>query len=304
MNLEVILRDFNNHRQALNLSEGTRIWQTVLLTKFFAFLEQEEIWNLNDVDGKVMLRYQIHLSQLKNKKNKAYHPSVQNLGISAVRKLFKYLRRKGEVEDDPTVDMEASKTPHHLPRSILSVEEMKRLLAQPDERKPLGLRDRALLEVLYSTGVRQAEVLHLDINDLNPDGGTIFIRDGKGSRDRVVPCGRIAWECLEKYIRDSRPSQIKDSMDQAVFISREGSRLGKQGLLTMVKRHGKMSGIIRSISPHTIRASVATHLADNGCGIRFIQELLGHASINTTQLYISVSIRQLKEVHRRFHPRE
>ena len=144
----------------------------------------------------------------------------------------------------------------------------------------------------------------LELNDLNPDDGTIFIRDGKYSKDRVVPCGEWAWEIIEEYLQDERPWKIENPDEQTVFVNKYGNGFSKQGLLMMVKRHAKKAGIKKEMTVHSIRHAFATHMVDNGCDIRAMQEILGHSSPSTTAIYISVSARRLKEAHTKFHPME
>ena len=303
MNIEAIITDFDEHQRALAMSRSTMELERAQLRTFLAFLEGEGIGSLTDVDTKLMLRFQVHLATVRTVKGVCYHPRTQNLHISTARKLFRYLRRKGEVFVDPTAGMELAKVPRTLPRNILSVEEMEKLLEQPDARKPSGIRDRAMLEVLYSTGMRQGELRHLDLADLATDDRTIMVRDGKGGKDRVVPCGKVAWQWLARWLKE-RPNLLVDEAVQAVFLNQYGGRYSKQGILMMVKRHVQGARIRKAITPHSIRHTCATHMADSGCDIRLIQELLGHSSPSTTAVYISVSIRRLKEAHQAFHPRE
>ena len=162
-----------------------------------------------------------------------------------------------------------------------------------------------MLEVLYSTAMRRSELLNLDLNDLRPDDGTIFIREGKYSRDRVVPCGRLAWKWLKRYLAEVRTRRPCDPGERAVFLTMKGGvRLGKQGLKGVVDYCAKRAGIQKHVTPHTFRHSCATHMSDNGADITQIQALLGHVRADTTAIYIQVAITRLKKVHARCHPRE
>ncbi len=303
INTDDILNDFDSHQKAIAMAESTMDWERFCVKRFLEYLQSENIQSIAEVDTKLLIRYQIYLSTLKNKKGKPYNPSTQNHEISAVRKLYKLLRRKGEVFYNPADGLEGAKTGKSLPKNILSVEEMKNILDEPDTKTPRGIRDKAIMELLYSTAIRRNEVVNLNLDDLNPDDGTILIKNGKGNKDRVVPCGKNAWKWLDKYLRECRP-HYADKNEPAVFISRKYGGIEKQGIYMMVKQYALQAGIKKTISPHSFRASCATHLAENGCDIRFIQELLGHSSPSTTAIYIQVAIKKLKEIHTKFHPRE
>ena len=303
IDVPAILIDFEAHQKAVAMAASTIEWECFWLQRFLLFLTSEKVERVVDVDTKTLIRFQIYLSTLQNKKGKVYSPASQNHAMSAVRRYFKLLRRRGEVFFNPADGLEGVKTAQTLPRNILSVEEMVKLLDQPNTRRHSGKRDKAMMEVLYSTAVRQAELLHLDLSDLNHDEGTMLVRNGKGGKDRVVPCGVTGWSWLNRYINEAR-IHFADKDEQAVFLNSRGERMGKQGLFLIVKYYARRSGIKKSISPHSFRHSVATHLADAGCDIRYIQELLGHSSPAATAVYIRVAIRRLKEVHAKFHPRD
>lgn len=300
-----IIADFNNYQRAINMARVTIEWQEVLLWRFLSWLEAEGVKNLTAVDHNTMARYQVHVSGLTNKKGDVYDPRVQNGHITAVRKLYRHLRLKGHAALDPTAGMRLARKPKKLPKSVLSVAEVELLLEQPDTGQWLGVRDRAMLEVLYSTAMRRSELLKLDLNDLNPDDGTILIREGKYSRDRVVPCGKVAWRWLKEYVEQIRPLHVCCPEEQAVFVSlKGGGRLGNQGLKGVVDYCTRLSGIRKRVTPHSLRHSAATHMSSNGADIAHIQALLGHARADSTAVYIHIAIRHLKKVHSRCHPGE
>ena len=301
MNTEVLLDGFSEYQKARNMAKSTIEWERFVLSLFLNFLEAENILLLTDVDPKVMIRYQLHLAGLKNRKGNPYNVNTQNMAIGVVRTFYRFLRRKGEVFIDPTDGFEFAKGSRSLPRTILTLKEMKLVLKQPNENIVWGKRDKAILEVLYSTGIRQGELRHLDLNDLNQDDRTIFIRDGKGSKDRVVPCGDMAWKCLNAYL-NVRNDLILERDEQAVFVNMAGKRINKARMVKIIKKYARLAGLKRTnITPHSFRHSCATHMCDAGCDIRYIQELLGHASPATTAIYISVSIRKLKDAHTKYH---
>jgi len=303
MNVEQIIADYEAHRRALARSESNIQTEHGNLMRFFAFLEQEGVDELNKVDSKVILNFQIHLSTLKNTHGKLYHPQTQNVHLVSVRNLFKYLRRKGLVFINPTDGIEYARAPEPLPRTVLTVEEMERLLEQPKLSAPMGLRDRTLLEMFYSTACRASEMVDLDLSDLNYENETALIREPKNGRDRVVPIGSMALHYLKRYLTECRPNYA-DKDEVAVFVNVRGERLCRQGLLDIVQQYGKEAKLEKVVCLHGIRHSCATHLCDNGCDIRYISQLLGHKDLNVTAKYIHLSIRNLREAHNRFHPRE
>lgn len=303
MNYKKIIADYNDNQYARNMATTTISGTKTNLYRFFSYLEAAGVKHLDDIDSRIMLQYQVHLSKIRNKHGKRYNPRTQNYAISSIRSLFKYLRRCGQMQNDPTVDLELAKAPRPLPRNILSIMETESLLAAPNTKNPTGLRDRAILELLYATGIRRSECIGLDLADLNLDGYTVFIRDGKGGRDRVVPITKQSKKWIGKYIRTVRDLKLKDDDEHAIFINKYGDRLGQQGLWTMIKRRAIQAGIEKNISTHSIRHTTATHLADADCNLRYIQELLGHSRLDTTAIYISVSAKRLKDAISKYHPR-
>ena len=303
MNPEQIILDYETHRRALARSESNIQTEHGNLERFFDFVEQEGIQRLTEVDGSTILKFQIHLSELMNTRGTHYHPQTQNVHLVSVRNLFKYLRRRNIVFVNPTDGIEYARSPKPLPRDILSVSEMELLLRQPKLKSPLGLRDRCLLELLYSTACRASEVVKLDLSDINHENKTLLIREPKNGRDRMVPCGRLGWHYLERYLDECRLHYVeKDEL--AVIVNSRGKRITRHGLLEIVQRYARRAGLEKRVCLHGIRHSCASHLCDNGCDIRYIAQLLGHADLNVTARYIHMSIRHLREVHARFHPRE
>lgn len=303
INPELIIKDFVEYQKALNMSASTIELSESALNKFFDYLETEGVDLLTDVNTKLMLRFQIHLSKLLTSNGASYNPRTQNAIISNVRKLFRYLRRKGEVFVNPTEDMELAKAPRPMPRNILSLEEAQALLNQPNKRTLSGKRDRAILACLYDGGLRRGECCGLDVNDIYLDEKKIHIRDGKGGLDRVVPIQDDTAKRLRAYIEEVRPLILDDPKDQAVFLNKYGRRLNAQSVLRIVKAEAKKAGIKKDIHPHTLRHSIATHLADNGVDIRYIQEFLGHSRCDTTAIYIHLSGGRLRKVLNAYHPR-
>jgi integrase/recombinase XerD len=222
--------------------------------------------------------------------------------MAAVRRLFRHLVTEGITSTDPTERVPLPRRPKALPK-VLSLDEIKALIAAPGTASDLAVRDTALLTLMYSTGLRVSEICGLDVGDL--DGASGFLRCmGKGGKERMVPVGRVALERCASWLGGARPSLMTNPAEAAMFISRRGGRLSRSGVFRAVKRAGVQAEIDpRRLSPHTLRHSFATHLLEGGAGLREIQEMLGHASIATTELYAHVTTNFLREQHGMFHPR-
>lgn len=225
--------------------------------------------------------------------------SVQR-ALVALRGFFRFLRAEGILGDDPLEDVPLPSFPRKLP-DVLSREEVERLLSQPDPSTPLGLRDSALLELLYATGMRVSEAADLKLDGLQRELGYVLV-EGKGGKERIVPFGEPARERLADYLERGRPRLVKGRDPGYLFLNPRGGRLSRQGIWKVIKKYALMAGIAR-VSPHTLRHSFATHLLQGGADLRVVQILLGHADISTTQIYTAVGIDYLRAVHRRYHPR-
>jgi integrase/recombinase XerD len=231
-------------------------------------------------------------------------PSSVARTLVSVRAFCRFLVREGHAEVDPTARVGSPARPRSLPKAI-SVEQVERLIETPP-RDLLGRRDAAMLEVLYGAGLRISELVALDVDDADLDGGAVLVRSGKGGKGRTVPLGRAAREAVSAYLVTSRPELLSRSArgaTPALFLNARGGRLGRQGCWKVLKQHARAAGLDRVVSPHTLRHSFATHMLDAGADIRVVQELLGHSSIATTQVYTLVSDRHLHEVYVTSHPR-
>jgi integrase/recombinase XerD len=220
---------------------------------------------------------------------------------SALRTYFGFLLAEGRVEEDPTERMAAPKVARTLP-DTLSREEVERLVEAPDATHRLYWRDRAILEMLYGSGLRVSELTGLGLRDVDADEGLVLVF-GKGSKERLVPLGGAAGRALDRYLREVRPGLEKGKGKGRIFLNGRGTPLSRTSVWTLVKASAERAGIEKSISPHTLRHSFATHLLEGGADLRAVQELLGHADISTTQIYTHVDREYLREVHRSFHPR-
>ena len=242
------------------------------------------------------------LSESEYEPGKPYRPSSVARTLAAVRSFHKFLVREGDTDVDPAEGVSRPKVPRNLPRP-LSVDEVGALIAAPgDDGKPATLRDRAILETLYGAGLRISELVGLDVDDVDLEEGSVRAL-GKGSKERVVPLGRYATRGLEAYLVRARPSLAGPRSGAALFLNQRGGRLTRQGCTNIIKAQARRAGIRKRVTPHMLRHSFATHLLDGGADVRVVQELLGHASIATTQIYTLVTKDRLREVYFDAHPR-
>ncbi|GIW47166.1 MAG: tyrosine recombinase XerD [Deltaproteobacteria bacterium] len=265
------------------------------ISRFARYLEDKEIYDLNSVDYRTVLDF---LSYLKARGLGAR--SVARALVS-VRQFFKFLLLEKVVSKDPVFLIRSPKVQKKIPE-VLSIEEVDALLSVPDESTAEGIRDRAMLEVLYATGIRVSELVLLELNSVNLELGYVVVY-GKGSKERLVPIGQKAKEKLRQYLGTSRPYLLKNKSSSYLFVSRRGKRLTRQGFWKILKGYVVRAGISKNISPHTLRHSFATHLLQCGADLRTIQLMLGHSDISTTQIYTHIERERLKEIHKKFHPR-
>ncbi|HEM0746137.1 TPA: site-specific tyrosine recombinase XerD [Listeria monocytogenes] len=222
--------------------------------------------------------------------------------IASLRSFFHYLMHDGKMSHDPMIQIETPKQAQGLPK-VLNLDDVEKLLSSSDTSTPLGLRDQAMMEILYATGLRVTELVSLKMDDLHLHMG--FIQTiGKGDKERIIPLGKTATTVLEKYLEEARPKLRRPKYrNDFVFLNHHGQGLTRQGFWKILKGIAKESGIEKPITPHTLRHSFATHLLENGADLRSVQELLGHADISTTQIYTHVTKLRLKDVYKQFHPR-
>ncbi|BCJ85824.1 site-specific tyrosine recombinase XerD [Effusibacillus dendaii] len=221
--------------------------------------------------------------------------------LASIRSFYGFLLRDGLIEGDPTANLESPKVEKKLPQ-VLSVQDVERLLESPDLRTHAGIRDKAMLELLYASGIRVSELVSLNIEDVNINMG--FLKCfGKGSKERIIPLGAVALKILDQYMNRSRQSLVRDASERSLFLNHHGQRLTRQGFWKIIKKYAKAANIKKEITPHTFRHSFATHLLENGADLRSVQEMLGHADISTTQIYTHITKSRLKEVYAKTHPR-
>lgn len=265
------------------------------LRQFHSYLQNSQMDILRDSNRNTILNY------LNNLQNKGRAVSTISRNLAAIKSFYQYLVRERYLEKDPAANLESPKLEKKLPK-ILSIQEIEELLKQPNSLMPTGLRDKAMLELLYATGIRVSELISLNISDINLDMGYIKCF-GKGSKERIVPLGSIAAKCVQEYISKGRNKLVRTYEESALFVNHHGNRLTRQGFWKIIKKYALEANILKDITPHTLRHSFATHLLENGADLRSVQEMLGHADISTTQIYTHVTKNRLKEVYDKAHPR-
>jgi len=308
--IEFLIDRYLEERRALNWSPRTIESYRSHLKIFTQYLASEtDVEVITEVTPLVMRRYQAHLYHWADQGGRGWAFRTQEARLSALRSFLRDLVRLEQLENDPTGTLVLPKRRRTLPRVILTKREIARLLAAPDRATPLGCRDRAVIEVLYATGIRNGELRGLQLSDLDLAHGVLEVRHGKNGRDRVVPLGRAAAAAVREYLETSRPVLLAErgphaATEDTLFLSRSGRPLFALGVIEPLRRHARRARIKKPVTPHTLRHSCATHMLQGRADLRHIQALLGHSSLATTQIYTQVEVTDLKAVHRRCHPRE
>lgn len=261
------------------------------------FIDHLSEMNISDIGAVAPLDIVKYIGSLRDG---GISPRSSSRKLTAIRMFYRFLNTEGYIKSNPTLLVELPKGISRLPKAI-SLDMVDILLSAPDTKKPLGLRDKAMLEVLYATGLRVSELVSLKVGDVNLDVGYLMAF-GKGSKERVVPMGDSAQQWVKNYISDGRPKLYK-GQSEYLFINRSGKGLTRQGFWKVIKSYAEKAKITASITPHTLRHSFATHLLERGADLRSVQMMLGHADISTTQIYTHVTTERLKEIHKRHHPR-
>jgi integrase/recombinase XerD len=227
--------------------------------------------------------------------------STTSRELSCLKRFYRYSLRQGRIGADPTLNVDAPKRPRALPKSLTEAD-VESLLAAPETTGPLGLRDRAMLEMIYASGLRVSELVTLTLPQVSQDMGVVRVL-GKGSKERLVPLGEEALAWVRRYLEEGRPALLKGKASNALFVTGRGGSMTRQSFWHVIKRHAAQAGIGSPISPHTLRHAFATHLLNHGADLRVVQLLLGHSDISTTQIYTHVARERLKQLHARHHPR-
>ena len=278
------------------LADNTIISYERDLKSYLQYIEKVEgVTSINTINRPEIIQFLKHCHEKgKSSKTIARH-------IASIRSFHQFLLRDKVTDHDPTVHIDTPQQEVRLPK-VLSIEEVQALLEAPKTNTPIGIRDKAMLELLYATGIRVSELISLKLSDAHLSMG--FIRCiGKGNKERIIPIGKLAQDAIEVYINESRPTFIKKQDSDSLFLNYQGKALSRQGFWKILKGLAKEAGIQKDLTPHTLRHSFATHLLENGADLRAVQEMLGHADISTTQIYTHVTKGRLKDVYSQFHPR-
>ena len=300
--LYVWMRRYLSWLAVRNYSAVTIEQRTLYLSLFVSWADARGLRRPDEVTKPILEGYQRHLYQLRQKRNgKPLTFRSQYTRLVPVRAFFKWLTRQNVIGSNPASELVLPKLERRLP-PVMTVAEVEQVMELADLTEPLGLRDRAMMEVLYSTGVRRMELMGLSVWDLDARGGTLLVRQGKGARDRVVPIGQRAIAWVRRYLDSARPLLVVPPDEGVLFVGQLGGSLSKNHLTRLIRRYVLAAEIGKVGSCHLFRHTMATAMLEHGADIRFIQQMLGHRDISSTQLYTRVSIKQLKKVHALTHP--
>jgi len=301
---EPILKYLSSQR-ALGRSRWTITNARSHLRRFASFCAGERVEAVEDVTSDLLTDYQEELSWHLTKKGRPLTARTQAEHLSTLKGFCAWLKREDYLLSDPSTTIRLPRKPSPLPRDILEVGEVKKILSSPNMRSHSGYRDRVLLEILYSTGLRRSEIMYLNVEDVDCQGGYLTVREGKGRKDRVVPLGRTASELCLNYLTSVREHLLKGKTEEtALFLNRWGERLGIGAIGAIVTKYAQEARVKKHVTPHTFRHTCATHMLKGGAHIRHLQEMLGHASLESTQVYTRITIPDLKKIHAKYHPRE
>lgn len=276
------------------LSSNTLLSYRRDIEQYLTYLSECKITSIQNTNKTTIIAYLVNL----RKKGRATSTISRNL--ASLRSLYQYITKLNYIKKDPTVDLESPKVERKLPQ-ILSTQEVELLLEQPKCEDLKGFRDKAMLELLYATGIRVTELITLSVSDLNIPMS--YIVCNRGNKERVIPIGSMAISALNEYINKSRKYLVRNPEEQALFVNINGRRLTRQGFWKIIKHYKNQAKISKDITPHTLRHSFAAHLLENGADLRSIQEMLGHSNISSTQVYTLLANNKIKEVYKKTHPR-
>lgn len=265
------------------------------LQQFAAWLEQRNGTDLLDADQALIQDYLAHKFRAKARASTAARL------LSTLKRFYRHALRQNTIRADPTLRIDTPKLPRPLPKTLTEAD-VEGLLAAPALEQPLGLRDRAMLEVLYASGLRVSELVTLKVPQVSRDMGVVRVM-GKGSKERLVPLGEEALSWLERYLKEARPALLNGKTSDALFVTTRAAVMTRQAFWHLLKRYALQAGLHKPISPHTLRHAFATHLLNHGADLRVVQLLLGHADISTTQIYTHVAQERMKQLHAKHHPR-
>jgi len=301
---QALLAAFGEHLEVGGYAGQTRKEYVRLLGRFLAFLEKQNIKEIQRVKREHLFAYQSGLIHAAKKDGKPYHAGTLNNHIASLKTFFAFLTERNHILVNPAASLKGPRVPQEMKRTPLTEREVHMIFRVIPTTEPLGLRDRAIVETLYATGIRVSEMSRLLTSDIHLQEKLLVVRKGKGGKGRMVPLSTWAVSYLKGYLKSVRPALVREASGQILFLNCRGQGLTKKGICGLLKGYAGKAGIEKKVTPHTFRHTFATHLLKHGADIRAIQEMLGHASIASTQVYTRIEISDLKAVHRRCHPRE
>ena len=265
------------------------------LNRYVAFMERGGTKSISDIAPEQVISYLVEM------RKEGLAANSVNRGLAAIRGFYKFLLTEKIIDKNPLAHIELAKVGMRLP-DTLSREEMNVILDEPRGGTKSALRDKAMLELLYASGLRVSELIFLNMGNINWQVGYL-VTMGKGKKERVVPIGKSAYDCLYRYVHEARPLFLKRSRTDVLFLNKSGASFSRQGFWKLVKKYAGRAGLQKKVHPHTFRHSFASHLLEGGADLRSVQTMLGHADISTTQIYTHITREGLKEIHRKYHPR-
>ncbi len=305
LSFDVLFHRYIQQLEILNYSPHTLRVNEFYFNRFAEFLAEVKLADVQAVTPSTLQDFQRWLFYQPTQRGTARSIGSQNHIVIAIRNFFSFLAQEGYIAGDPAKGLRLAREPYTLPKNILTPEEARRLIEAPDTQTLIGYRDRALLEVLYATGIRNEELRNVNVEDVNLEEELLRVNKGKGGKDRVVPLSRIACQYLENYLKAVRPELLKGKQSEKLFISiRDGLPIGRHGVERLLAKYKRKLRFKKHVTCHLWRHSCATHLLKNHANLRHVQEMLGHKSLATTERYLRLTITDLKEAHRKFHPRE
>ena len=293
--LEILTKYFNYLLIERGVAQNTMESYGRDLRRFIFFVEKKEIKDIKEVTPEIIVEFLTYI------RDEGLAANSMNRSLAALRGFYKYLLREKIITQNPLANIELAKVWMKLPETI-SKEEMKSILSQPGTQSVAAIRNTAMLELLYATGIRVSELINLNMNSVNWQVGFLIVM-GKGSKERIVPIGKIAYDCTRRYVDEVRPKLMQKKSTDVLFLNRFGKKFTRQGFWKIVVGYARQTGLQKKVYPHTFRHSFATHLLEGGADLRSVQVMLGHSDISTTQIYTHVTRERLREVHQKYHPR-
>ncbi len=302
--MAVLMERFVEHLEVRHYSPRTLVGRRNTLQHFLLWCQERDLQRPQDVTRPILENFQRWLFHFRQKNGKPLGVVTQQHHLTTLKVFFKWLCRQNVILHNPASEIELPRNVHRLPQSPLSLHDVEAVLALANTADPMGLRDRAIMETFYSTAIRRSELARLQLEDLMPERGLLMVRQGKGRKDRVVPMGARALSWVMKYLDQARPHLEVSTTQRTLFLSAYGDGLSPDHLSGLIGRYIEAANLGRKGGCHLFRHTCATHMLEGGADIRYIQQLLGHASLETTSIYTEVSVRQLQKIHALTHPAE